>query len=744
MQELFPDGLVRMTHTLATPLKDLLGTRTANLISAEIGAATAEDLLLWVPRSYVPLGERSSLGELPIDQDVSFVAEIAALSTRRLHTRKGTMTEVTVTDGVDELTFSLFGHHKAHSGLEVGALGLLSGTTSLYRDRITLKNPKFAALTSEEDAERLGAVPIYPATAKLPSRSIETAVGFALEALGLPSLYTPEDFAGGDASRAFAAVPDPIPDDIRQEKRLVGLGEAFVRVHRPKDRAEAAEGIKRLRWQEALVLQAALAQRRHSARLKQAVPRPPVSGGLLSSFDASLPFDLTPGQRETGQRLSAGLAESHPLNVLLQGEVGSGKTLVALRAMLQTVDAGGQAVLLAPTEVLAQQHAENIRSLLGPLHDEGTLFAGAGPVGVRVACVTGSMPVPARREALLQAAAGTAGIVVGTHALLSDGVSFADLGLVVVDEQHRFGVEQRDALRHLGQHPPHMLVMTATPIPRTVAMSVFGDLELLTLDGLPGGRQPLSTFVAPLADHPSWEPRVWARAKEEMDAGRQVFVVASRIGSADAPDDDVAGTASVEEVYAWLQAEQILAPHAVEILHGAMSPKEKAAAMDRFASGEAGAMVATTVIEVGVDVPNATLMIILDADRFGISQLHQLRGRVGRGSHGGTCLLVTRLEHGHPSRERLDAVAQTTDGFELAEADVRLRKEGDILGTAQSGGRRTLRLLSLGRDGSLIEEARSAAARIVEADPALADHPELARLIAERLGEEKAAFLDRN
>jgi ATP-dependent DNA helicase RecG len=705
-------------------------------MAKEISAETLEDLLAWIPRSYVPLGERSSLGDLPIDQDVSFVAEIAALSSRRLHTRKGTMTDVTVTDGDDELTFSLFGHYKAHNGLEVGALGLLSGTTALYRERLTLKNPKFAALNSEEDAERLGAVPIYPATAKLPSRSIEMAVSLALEALGLTD--EAEETAEEPLGSGALSVPDPLPESIRTAHGLISLGEALRVVHRPHEPADASPGLRRLRWQEAFVVQTALAQRRHAARLTLAASRPRRSGGILDRFDASLPYTLTPGQKASGDRISEGLSKTHPLNVLLQGEVGSGKTLVALRAMLQVVDSGGQAVLLAPTSVLAQQHAVNIRQLLGDLSDDGSLFTAADSESVRVVCVTGSMPLAERREALLQAAAGTAGIVVGTHALLSEGVSFADLGLVVVDEQHRFGVEQRDALRHLGETPPHMLVMTATPIPRTVAMSVFGDLELLTLAGLPVGRSPIWTFVAPLADHPSWEPRVWARAKEEMDAGRQVFIVAPRI---DAGDDEMS---SVEDIHRWLTGEGILGDHSVEILHGSMLPAEKMAAMERFASGASGAMVSTTVIEVGVDVPNATLMIILDAERFGISQLHQLRGRVGRGAHGGTCLLVTRLEHGHPSRERLDAVAATTNGFELAEADLKLRREGDILGTAQSGSRRTLRLLSLARDGKIIEDARTAAVELVERDPLLEDHAELARLIENRLGEEKAAFLDRN
>ncbi|GAA1347842.1 ATP-dependent DNA helicase RecG [Falsarthrobacter nasiphocae] len=775
-----------MSAGLDRPLKEILGARMASAVEKEIGASTAGELLDWLPRSYVALGERSSLTELPVDADVSFVAEIVAVSSRRLHTRKGSITEVVVTDGETELAFSLFGHHRAHSGLEVGALGLLSGKTSLYQGRITLKSPKFAALSSEEEAERLGAVPIYPATSGLTSHAIERAVALVLASLGMPDVFGDEgperDLPGSGAREGSVAdaglpavdglgtaVEDPLPADVRERQGLVGLAEAYLRVHRPRVPEDAAPGRARLRWQEAFVLQTALAQRRHAASTRLAVPRPPVPGGLLERFDAALPFSLTPGQAAAGARIAEALAGSSPLNALLQGEVGSGKTVVALRAMLHVVDAGGQAVFLAPTEVLASQHAASIRSLLGPLSEEGTVFD-AGDGGVRVVCVTGSMPTAARREALLQAASGSAGIVVGTHALLSEGVTFAELGLVVVDEQHRFGVKQRDALRQSAEHPPHMLVMTATPIPRSVAMSVFGDLEILTLEGLPSGRSPIATHVVPLAEHPAWEGRIWSRAREELDRGRQVFVVAPRIGgddtdgtgSAGSPgraghtaggrgssgrganaDEAETGSTSVEETAAWLEAERVLGPHRVGMLHGAQHPEDKAEAMRAFASGEVGALVATTVVEVGVDVPNATLMIILDAERFGISQLHQLRGRVGRGQHGGTCLLVTRLEPGHPSRERLEAVAATTDGFALAEADVRLRREGDILGTAQSGTRRTLRLLSLGRDGAIIAAARDEAVRLVGEDPELSEAPGLARLISERLGEERAAFLDR-
>jgi ATP-dependent DNA helicase RecG len=446
------------------------------------------------------------------------------------------------------------------------------------------------------------------------------------------------------------------------------------------------------------------------------------------------------------------------MNRLLQGEVGSGKTVVALRAMLQVVDAGGQAALLAPTEVLAAQHYESIRRTLGPLSRDG-LLGGSGGDAVQVTLLTGSMPTAARKQAMLDAASGTAGIVIGTHALLSGNVSFYDLGLIVVDEQHRFGVEQRDALRAKASKPPHLLVMTATPIPRTVAMTVFGDLETSVLDELPAGRAPINTYVVGLAENPGWAGRIWSRSREEIDAGHQVYVVCPKIGTdddgdfspgeaeptaADLEEDSAARElASVTAVVDQLQQEPALAGVPLAPLHGRQDPAVKSAAMADFAANRTKLLVSTTVIEVGVDVHNATLMIILDADRFGISQLHQLRGRVGRGGFPGTCLLVTTLEPGHPSRRRLDAVASTTDGFELSQEDLKLRREGDILGASQSGGRSTLKLLRVLEHEDLIAKARQDAQKIVGSDPSLQHHPHLAKAIDAYLNPEKEAFLER-
>jgi ATP-dependent DNA helicase RecG len=549
-------------------------------------------------------------------------------------------------------------------------------------------------------------------------------------------------------------VPDPVPAEIRARRGLIEFDHALRAVHQPEDAQEWWSARHRLKWDEAFAVQLVLAQRRHAASVNPAIARPRKTGGLLDAFDKRLPFTLTVGQDEVGRTLADELADVHPMHRLLQGEVGSGKTVVALRAMLQTVDSGAQAALLAPTEVLAAQHARTIESMLGPLAQAGRL--GAEDTATRVALLTGSLPTAARRIALLEAADGSAGIVVGTHALIQEHVQFAELGLVVVDEQHRFGVEQRDALRGKSAAPPHLLVMTATPIPRTVAMTVFGDLETSTLTELPAGRAPITTSVVPLAEHPGWFDRVWARIREEVAAGRQAYVVCPRIGADMAefeddvsdvplPDEEAEGRRppmAVMDVLPML-TDGPLAGLRLAALHGRMTPEDKDRAMTRFAAGEVDVLVATTVVEVGVDVPNATVMVVMDADRFGVSQLHQLRGRIGRGGHPGLCLLVTDLPEAAASRERIDAVAATTDGFELARLDVEQRREGDVLGAAQSGRRSQLRLLSLLRDEDLIVAARSEAADLIAADPELSGHPLLADQVAELIADEQARYLDK-
>jgi ATP-dependent DNA helicase RecG len=433
---------------------------------------------------------------------------------------------------------------------------------------------------------------------------------------------------------------------------------------------------------------------------------------------------------------------------LLQGEVGSGKTVVALRAMLAVVDSGGQAALLAPTEVLAAQHLRTIEKLLGPLAQGGML--GGVENATQITLLTGSQNTAARKEALALAASGQAGIVIGTHALLSESVVFNDLGLIVVDEQHRFGVEQRDALKAKAVNPPHLLVMTATPIPRTVAMTVFGDLDISTLRELPLGRQPITTHVVPTMEKPTFLDRAWERIREEVSQGHQAYIVAPRIAAGSSEDADLdflygeqsPDIASVEELAPKLHGGALkglrIAP-----LHGRLTTELKDATMQAFSAGEIDVLVSTTVIEVGVDVPNATVMVIMDADRFGVSQLHQLRGRVGRGTSPGLCLLVSGAPIETPARERLEAVAKTQDGFELSRIDLEQRREGDVLGASQSGARSHLRLLRVLRDEGIIEEARNVAAELLESDSSLKGYPLLKDELEMLKKEQTSSYIDK-
>lgn len=722
---------------LGWELSRLVGSPSAKAVAKALDISTVGEMLHHFPRRYLARGDLTDLDQLVVDEEATILARVVELKTRYMQTRKGTISDVTITDNSGRpsgLKISFFNGFKAKQELQPGVLAMFSGRVSLYNGAKVLTNPGYVLLPDDELAEHEAEVqsakpvPIYPGTANFPSWKSEKIIQTLLPALELEK------------------IPDPIPKHIAAREKLMPLWEAYAQIHAPTDMDSFPAARKRFRYQEALALQTVLAQKRFEAMHLDATGRRTVQGGLLDAFDASLPYTLTAGQQEIGTLIAGEVAAGHPMHRLLQGEVGSGKTVVALRAMLQVVDAGGQAAFLAPTEVLAAQHLYSITELLGIL-GAGKLLG--GPHATQVTLLTGSMPAGAKKKALLAAASGEAGIVIGTHALLSDNVQFADLGLIVVDEQHRFGVEQRDALRAKALKPPHLLVMTATPIPRTVAMTVFGDLEVSELTELPAGRTPITTHVAPMAEHPGWEPRVWARAREEIDAGRQVYVVCPKIG--ELPDDgDIPPTegdgrpmAGVLDVVRYLRELPALSGKRIEVLHGRLDSQDKQGTMAAFAAGEIDVLVATTVIEVGVDVRNATLMVVLDADRFGISQLHQLRGRVGRGGYAGTCLLVTNLEPGHPSRKRLDAVAATSDGFVLAKNDLEMRREGDILGARQSGGVSGLRMLSVLRDEALIERARHDATDIVSKDPELEFHPALKLEIDMYLTEKNEAFLER-
>ena len=698
---------------------------TAKVLEEALGLRTVGDLLRHYPRRYVERGKLTPFSELVVGEHATVFAEIEKVGGRQIRPKLH-KSDVTITDGEGgRMTMAIFNRKwVVEKDLKVGRKAYFSGKVELFNRKVQLANPDFVLIDDDAGdavAEFAGAlVPIYPAAAKAGSPLVARSVRTALDVADLSA--------------------DPLPAELRERHGLLGLEQAIRGIHAPSGWPEIGAARKRLTWDEAFVLQVVLAQRRAAAQALAGTPRTGRPDGLLAAFDAATPFTLTSGQAEVGATLSEELGKTAPMYRLLQGEVGSGKTLVALRAMLQVVDSGGQAALLAPTEVLAQQHARSLRAMLGPLAQAGEL--GAADVATRVALLTGSQGAAARRTALAETASGEAGIVVGTHALLSEGVEFADLGLVVVDEQHRFGVEQRDALRAKGTTPPHVLVMTATPIPRTIAMTVYGDLEVSTLTELPRGRSPISTHVVGTVGRAF--DRTWEKVREEVAAGRQAFVVCPRIGDADGPaEPDAEGrrpAAAVEEVLPLLAGE-LLAGLRVEPLHGRMAPDAKDDVMQRFARGEVDVLVATTVIEVGVDVPNATVMVILDADRFGVSQLHQLRGRVGRGSSPGLCVLVTEVDPESPAGERLRAVAATNDGFALSRVDLEQRREGDVLGKSQSGGKSSLRMLRLAQHEELILEARREAVQLVAQDPRLERHPALAQAVLDVLDEERAEYL---
>ena len=822
------------------PLADYLGATLAKSFKTHLGLETVGQALDYYPRKYLPRGELTPFSSLVEGTEATIVARVVRVTTRQMSSRRGSITEVTITDQLDQvgqpeptwqppnpnayrgaappasytpgytnprlhssaggytdtqlpgtqpsyqlgdvfggyapepysltangtMTLSFFNAWTAARDIHEGDQVMFSGKVGSYRGEITLTNPHYAVIAGKELAAAPGAsaeaieraaarastpIPVYKASPKFPTDKVAAAIETLIERINLKELE------------------DPVPFTVRKSRKIPSLEWTYRAVHTPDTEETWRAAHHSLRYREAFVLQAALARIRAARAAHQTVARPYVEGGFADALMEALPYQLTEGQQAVGAEIRSDLASSSPMNRLLQGDVGSGKTVVALRAMLQVADNGAQSAMLAPTEVLAEQHYRSVCEILGDMLAPQDSSGSAG-AGVRVVLLTASLKTKAKREALLAIASGEADIVIGTHALLGDSVTFADLGLVVVDEQHRFGVEQRDALRGPGGELPHRLVMTATPIPRTVAMTVFGDLDTSVLDQLPAGRQKITTHVVPLAEHPRWADRIWARAREEIDAGHQVYVVVPKIGGSDGKSDAEAGQtlfgagrltgqnlgsqaaagesargslASVESTLEELEDVPALAGVRIEGLHGRMDTAEKNRVMTEFSAGRIDLLVSTTVIEVGVNVPNATLMIIMDADRFGISGLHQLRGRIGRGSLPGTCLLVTKQPADGVSRERLAAVAATTDGFELSRVDLEQRREGDILGAAQSGKKSTLKLLRALTDAKLIERARQDAFGIIEADPTLAKHPDLARTIDRALDADREAFLGR-
>ncbi|AAT88847.1 ATP-dependent DNA helicase RecG [Leifsonia xyli subsp. xyli] len=727
--------------SLDAKLTGVLGGRTAAAFEKAFGTRTVADLLSHYPRRYARRGELTALANLPLDENVTIIAEVLRVQERSMRARRGSILEVKISDGEGILTLTFFNQSWRAKDLTPGARGIFAGKVSAYRGALQLAHPDYelfepdagntvdsGSATAKEWAQT--PIPIYPATGAVASWQVQKAVGLALDALG--------------------RIEDPVPAGIVAERGLISFRDALEGVHRPQKDSQWQRARDALRFQEAFVLQAALLQQRAAARAVAATPRRAVPGGLLERFDAGLPFALTDDQALVGGEIARDLDADAAMHRLVQGEVGSGKTLVALRAMLAVADSGGQSALLAPTEVLAAQHLRSIAAMLGP----------GLSIELMPTLLTGQLSAAERKRALLRTVSGQSRLVVGTHALLGDAVTFYDLGLVVVDEQHRFGVEQREELRAKGGTPPHVLVLTATPIPRTVAMTVFGDLDVSTIAHLPAGRQVIESFVVPLVDRPGWERRIWERASEEIAKGRQVFVVCPAITgketeedtgqpeqeteAAFSPDAPARPIANVESVAAQVRADLLFASARIGVLHGGLPSEAKDETMRSFAVGDIDLLIATTVIEVGVDVPNASVMIVLDADRFGVSQLHQLRGRVGRGGVPGLCLLVTAAGQDTLARERVEAVAATLDGFELANIDLELRREGDVLGSRQSGGRSSLRLLRVASDGELIAEARVAAEETLSAPDGLAAQPALAAALARRLDETERAFLGKS
>lgn len=718
--------------TLDTKLVGILGDRTTKVLRDLYGYVTIEDLLHHYPRRYLVRGELSNISELVEGDEVTILAEVYSAASRRLHARKGNLLEVIVTDGTAKLSLTFFNQAWREKDLKVGKQALFAGKIGVFNGKRQLAHPDYELISDGSDVDSAVAgfagkyLPMYPASAKLPSWKIAQCIELALGAL--------------------EEVPDFLPEWIRDKYGFPTLQQALVQLHSPVDLDSAEKSRQRLTFDEALLLQLLLLTRRRELKGLDAVARPAISGGLLSAFDAALAFELTAGQRAVAKEIAEDLTQPHPMHRLLQGEVGSGKTVVALRAALTVIDNGGQAALLAPTEVLAAQHLRSIEKMLGPLADGGML--GGAELATGVTLITGSQNAAARRAALAKAANGEAGIIVGTHALLGESVEFKDLGLIIVDEQHRFGVEQRDALKGKAVSPPHLLVMTATPIPRTVAMTVFGDLDVSTLRELPLGRAPITTHVVAVKEKPAFLERAWERIREEVAQGHQAFIVAPRISAATSEDADMdflmgqssAEIASVEELGPQLQSGPL---HGLRIapLHGRLSAEVKDSTMQAFAAKELDVLVSTTVIEVGVDVPNATVMVVMDADRFGVSQLHQLRGRIGRGVSPGLCLLVTSTEIDSPARARLEAVAATLDGFELSRIDLEQRREGDVLGATQSGTRSHLRLLQVLRDEPLIEAAREDANAIL--DSGISQHPLLQSALQDVQSAATAEYIDK-
>ena len=722
-----------------TPLDRLIGDKTAKALAKNLGIKTAADLLQHYPRRYSSRGELTPISEIPVGETVTLVADVVEVYERRMKGKSGVILEVKLTDGHGFVTATFFNQAWRALKLRPGVRGLWAGKIGSYQNKLQLAHPDYELFGDEIEDEVAKAwaelpIPIYPASSTCSTWMIQRAMRVVLDVI--------------------SSIEDEVPEELRKKHDLLELHDAIVKIHQPTNMGDWMAARDTLRYHEAFILQSTLVKRRIENKHQKSTSRLSVEKGYLSQFDEALPFTLTNGQVAIGQDIAEDLSQSHPMNRLLQGEVGSGKTLVAVRAMLTVADSQGQSALLAPTEVLAAQHFKSIERTLGPKL--------AKELGLTL--LTGQLNAADKKTALLNLVSGKAKIVIGTHALFASKVEFFDLGLIVIDEQHRFGVDQREALRLKGKLPPHVLTMTATPIPRTLAVTVFGDLDVSILTELPAGRQAITSHVI-TDDQPALVARVWQRVAEEVSNGRQAFVVCPRIDETDEGEELIASGGAAQEDEEFLEEGKTPKPKRplaaaisvaealkknpalqglkISVLHGRQSSEEKNEIMTAFSNKEIDVLVSTTVIEVGVDVPNATTMVILDADRFGVSQLHQLRGRVGRGGLPGLCLMLTSAEQDSLALERVQAVAATIDGFKLSEIDLELRREGDVLGANQSGGRSSLKLLRVLADSKMIQEAREEVIQLFEADPTLEKHSILAQCL-EQLDKQRQDFLTKS
>jgi ATP-dependent DNA helicase RecG len=678
---------------LATPVQYVpgVGPQKAELLK-NLDLHSAGDLVFFFPRDYQDLSDRRAIADLEDDrlQTVrGVVTEVDSTSSGFGKSRVG----VLVNDGHDYLRALWFNQPFMRQRFHAGQHVLLSAKPRFNGGRWEMAHPRVTWLEGEEDQPQTELLPIYSLTEGLSQWELRRMVASAVE--------------------RFAPVLEEVfPEAMLRELDLMPLAEALPAIHTPQNAEQLARARRRLVFQELFVLELAVVARRWQQRLGFRAPPLVATAEIDARIRRRLPFELTPGQQAAIRDIAADMARETPMNRLLQGDVGSGKTVVALWAMLVSVANGYQAAIMAPTEILARQHADTLAGMLKASR-------------VRHLLLAGSLTAKQREQALADVAAGNVDLVIGTQAVIQSDVKFAKLGLVVIDEQHKFGVRQRAALRQ-GHDSPHYLVMTATPIPRTVSMTLFGDLDVTSLRDMPPGRQPVSTYLVMPEQQTKW----WHFVREKLRAGRQAYVIAPLVD-----ESENVAAASVDAAFERLTNGE-LAEFRVGIIHGRMTPKEKQSAMSRFRSGATQVLVATSVVEVGVDVPNACLIVIDSAERFGLAQLHQLRGRVGRGAFPGFCAVLIREETSEQSQTRLSAFASTSDGFELAEIDFGLRGPGDLFGTQQHG-LPPLRIADLRRDQRVLDEARQAAEKLFAADPGLAraENARLRRQMLVRYGE---------